>query len=188
MARDYVKKGKPASRAKRGAKSAPPPPPAPSKKPKAFIFVFLVIGILAGFGYFLWSIKDRAPDSAEPVQNTQPKQAKPKPLPKIPEEKWEYVKELENKEVEVDVPEREDGPKRPYQMQCGSFRSEQQANVMKAQIAFAGLESIIKRTEGNNGVWYRVVLGPYNTKRDAEADRHRLQDIKINSCQIWYWT
>ena len=187
MARDYVKKGKPASRAKRGAPAAPPPPP-PAKKPKALIFLVLVVAIIGGFAYFLWSIKDRAPNETVNQSVVEKPQNKQKPLPKIPEEKWEYVKELENKQVEVDVPEREDKPKRPYQMQCGSFRNESQANAMKAQIAFAGLESIIKRTEGQNGVWYRVVLGPYNYKRDAEADKHRLQDVKINGCQIWYWT
>ncbi|WP_440905490.1 SPOR domain-containing protein [Catenovulum sp. SX2] len=187
MARDYVKKGKPASRAKRGAQAAPPPPP-PSKKPKALIFLVLVVAIIGGFAYFLWSIKDRAPSEAVNQPAVEKPQNKQKPLPKVPEEKWEYVKELENKEVEVDVPEREDGPKRPYKMQCASFRSEQQANAMKAKIAFAGLESIIQQSEGQSGIWYKVVLGPYDSKRDAEADRHRLQDIKINSCQIWYWS
>lgn len=187
MARDYVKKGKPVSRAKRGTQ-APPPPPVSSKKPQALIFLILVAAIVGGFAFFLWSIKDRAPEITLPDTPIEKPQNKPKPLPKVPDEKWEYVKELENKEVEVDVPEREDGPKRPYKMQCASFRSEQQANAMKAKIAFAGLESTIQQSEGQSGIWYKVVLGPYDSKRDAEADRHRLQDMKINSCQIWYWS
>ncbi|NAW96105.1 cell division protein FtsN, partial [Vibrio sp. V42_P2S4T144] len=33
--------------------------------------------------------------------------------------------------------------------------------------------------------WYRVVLGPYKFKRDAERDRHKLQRAKIEPCAIW---
>ena len=76
----------------------------------------------------------------------------------------------------------------PYQMQCGSFREQTQAEAMKAQIAFVGFGSEIRRTDGNNGVWYRVVLGPYESKRQATADRNRLRQQGINTCQIWNWS
>ena len=76
----------------------------------------------------------------------------------------------------------------PFQMQCGSFRQEQQAESMKAQIAFAGFPSTVRRTEGENGVWFRVVLGPYESRRQATSDRNRLRQQGINTCQIWNWT
>lgn len=175
MARDYVKKGKPAPRKKAVQQPAP-------NRTKIIVLLLLVVILTGSFISFLMSIEGSAPDKepAKPVQSSNDD-----PLPKMPEEKWEYVKELENKTIEVDVPKRDDKPTRPYQMQCGSFRAEGQANTMKAKIAFAGLEAIVKKNSGSNGVWYRVVLGPYPTKRQAEADRHKLQNAKVNGCQIW---
>ena len=82
----------------------------------------------------------------------------------------------------VDIP-KETKPSVPYQMQCGSFRNKDDAESLKANIAFQGLESNVKKT----GTWYRVILGPYERKRLAEKERHKLQRAKINGCQIWLW-
>ena len=73
---------------------------------------------------------------------------------------------------------------RRYLMQCGSFKIFDQADSMRAQMAFVGLEPQIR---GSKSGWYRVILGPYPSKRDAERDRHVLQRAKINSCEIWTW-
>ena len=58
---------------------------------------------------------------------------------------------------------------------------------MKALIAFQGLTAQVRQTQGTKGTWYKVVLGPYDTKRAAERERHALQRAGINGCQIWYW-
>lgn len=179
MAKDYVKKGRPASRNTRKKNT----PKAPEKKQPVLLYV-VAISLVAAFSYGLYAIKDSA---QEPIVEDR-KKVKEKPLPVMPEEKWEYVKELKNKTIEVEVPDRSNEPEREYQMQCGSFRTLAQADTLKARIAFVGLESIVKRTEGKNGVWYRVVLGPYQSKRKAERERHQLQRAKINGCQIWLWT
>ncbi|CAK1782779.1 hypothetical protein VCRA2112O187_14490001 [Vibrio crassostreae] len=50
-------------------------------------------------------------------------------------------------------------------------------------IAFQGISSEIRKKDGSS--WYRVVLGPYKLKRDAERDRHKLQRAKIEPCAIW---
>ena len=90
-------------------------------------------------------------------------------------EKFDYMTLLENKEVKVDLPEpKAEDPAKPapqYQMQCGSFRSADQANEMKVKIALAaGISAQVKRTDGKNGTWYRVVLGPYKGRRAAQTD------------------
>ena len=77
--------------------------------------------------------------------------------------------------------------KGPYKMQCGSFKTEKQANMLKANIAFSGLESTIKTVTGKNGTWHKVFLGPYKRKRKAEKDRHLLKRNKIYGCEIWGW-
>lgn len=152
------------------------------------LLVFILVG---GFAYFLWSIKDSAKDvtpAAEAVKTTtKPAKKDPHALPPKPQEEWTYLEELENKNVEVDVPEPSNKPSQPYQMQCGSFRKESQANEMKARIAFQGLEANVRKVEGSSGVWYKVVLGPYKHKREGERQRHKLQNSGLNGCQIWLW-
>ncbi len=72
-------------------------------------------------------------------------------------------------------------------MQCGSFKTLKQAEVLKANIAFAGLSAQISAPVGTNSTYYKVYLGPYEKKRDAEKDKHKLKRNKINYCQIWLW-
>lgn len=105
-------------------------------------------------------------------------------LPKLQEEQWEYIDSLPDFEVEVDTT----GPiesDRQYIMQCGSFRTYERADELKAKLAFQGLESRILISDGKNGTWHRVVLGPYDRKRSAERDRHTLRDANIRGCKIW---
>ncbi|MCU4677324.1 SPOR domain-containing protein [Catenovulum sp. 2E275] len=180
MAKDYARKGKPVTRKKQA------PQPAPKKNKTRFLLLIVLI-VIGGFIAFLVSINGKAPEQVSEHKQTQPTKTE-KPLPKLPKEKWEYVKELENKTIEVDVPERSNEPTRPYKLQCASLRSESQAEALKAKIAFSGFESVVKPTQGTTGMWYRVVLGPFDTKRQAEAARHKLQNNKINGCQISYWT
>ncbi len=106
------------------------------------------------------------------------------PLPKLQEEQWEYIDSLPDFQVEVDTK----GPlesDRQYIMQCGSFRTFERADELKAKLAFQGLESRILKSDGSNGIWHRVVLGPYERKRNAERDRHTLRDANIRGCKIW---
>ncbi|MFQ6371873.1 SPOR domain-containing protein [Shewanella sp. YIC-542] len=175
-------------RQSRGNRKKPQPP----KRPPMLLFL-LVLVLIAGFGYFLWGLKNQ---DAQPLQQTpataQPSIPKAKPkdpnaLPPKPREQWTYQQELENKQVEVDLPAKSNKPSRPYQMQCGSFRKESQAQEMKAVIAFQGLEAQVRKVEGSSGVWYKVVLGPYQSKRKAETHRHELQRAGLNGCMIWFW-
>jgi len=185
--KDYVKasrpKAKPASR--RPARSNKKSASAPRGKP--WLLLIVTFTLISGFIYFLWFLNQQ-PAVKTDVAPTPAKTVKPKDeLPAKPtEEPYQYIKELENKEVKVEVTEQKAGG--PYQMQCGSFRAQQQAESMKAQIAFVGFSSQIRRTEGSNGVWYRVVLGPYESKRQANSDMNRLRQQNINTCRIWNWS
>lgn len=188
--RDYANR-KPASKGRAKAKGGrrKSAQPAPTRFP--VLLSLVTLGLIGGFGYFLWTINDSANDSAPEVvveQVTKPKVQKkdPNALPPKPKEEWTYQQELENKQVEVDIPENT-APTRPYQMQCGSFRKQSQAEQMKAMIAFQGLEAQVRKVEGSSGIWYKVVLGPYDRKRLAEKHRHVLQRGGLNGCQIWFW-
>ena len=182
--KDYVKASRPKAKPTRG-RATKGQGKTPAAKP--WLLIAVTSMLVAGFVYFLWFLNQQKPLPAA-VEPATTKNVKKDDLPAKPtEEPYQYIKELENKEVTVEVtqPAESQGP---YQMQCGSFRAEHQAEAMKAQIAFVGFSSQIRRTEGSNGVWFRVVLGPYESKRKATADMNRLRQQNINTCRIWNWT
>lgn len=63
-------------------------------------------------------------------------------------------------------------------IQCGSFRNTDQAESVRAQLAFGGIESRI--TSG--GGWHRVLLGPYASRSAAEKMIRRLQGNGMSGC------
>lgn len=151
------------------------------KQPKQgfpFIASFVALLLVGFIAYFVFAV-EKPPEKPKHQQKTIIKE---EVLPEKPQPKWDYVDTLKTKEVVVDIP-KEIKSSVPYQMQCGSFRNKDDAESLKANIAFQGLESTVKKT----GSWYRVILGPYERKRLAEKQRHKLQRAKINGCQIWLW-
>lgn len=153
---------------------------------KVKLIGLLTLCIISGFAYLLWSIKDNESAPIEsPTAAIEKKQEIKTSLPTPPKEKWAYRKELADKEIEVGQYKVKQGG--PYKMQCGSFRTLKQANVLKANIAFAGLTAQVGKSVGKKSTYYKVFLGPYVKKRDAEKDKHKLKRNKINYCQIWLW-
>ncbi len=191
--RDYVSRGRsPQKGPKRGPakksqanKQVRQKSDASSATALPWVRLVVVVVLLVGFVFFLWSIKDSADQKIDAPVPTQSVKSKDD-LPELPEEEWEYIKSLPGYEVEVDVAEQEKSDKR-YLMQCASFRTRAQAEEMKATIAFQGLESQIRPSSGANGDWFRVILGPFESKRDAERAKHTLRKVNISTCQIWFW-
>lgn len=161
---------------------------APPKKAFPFLLVSLAILLVGSFAFGLWYVKHHAdPEKVKLAQNPQGKSSKPAleekaELPKAPD----FIKEMKEHEIKVEVKEIEQGG--PYQLICGSFRVYEQAEELKAKIAFSGLTSEVRRLEGKNGVWYRVRLGPYDTKRLAESDKNRIKRAKIMGCNVYDWS
>lgn len=173
--RDYVKRGRANKQTKKVEKPAFP-----------WVNVSVALLIIAGFIFVLWEIKDNAPEPT--VEEDLPEVVATEledDLPELPEEEWEFIRTLPGYEVEIEATE--EAETRRYIMQCGSFRSVDQAEEMRAQIAMAGLESIVRPSDGSNGRWYRVMLGPYDSRRAAERNRHTIRDVGIRTCQIWFW-
>jgi cell division protein FtsN len=179
---DYVSRSQNKKKSPYKAKAAP----APTFTLKLKLTLLLVIVLIGGFGYGLWSIKDNKPQPVpEEVSQGITKTTTEKSLPTPPKEKWAYVDDLKSKEVEVG--QYEVKIKGPYKLQCASFRTLKQAEVLKATIAFTGLTSKIGSAKGSSGTWYKVFLGPYPRKRQAEKDKHKLTSNNINGCKIWLW-
>ena len=181
---DYVSRPQNKNKKKSPYKNKAAPQPVFTLKLK--LVLLLVISLIGGFSYALWSIKDNTPQiSPEITIKDIPQTVQENVLPDPPKEKWDYVDNLKSKEVEVG--EYEVKNKGPYKMQCGSFRTEKQAEVLKATIAFTGLTAQVSESKGQKGIYYKVFLGPYARKREAEKDKHMLKNNNVNRCQIWLW-
>lgn len=178
--RDYVKRGRGTNNKKAPARKKQP------SRGKPWRSGLLAIVLVSGFGYGLYTLSND-PEPPEPtVTQTATKVSKPKSsekvLPPPPEERWDYVDSLPKREIEVEAKELQVS-KIPYVMQCGAYKQQGQAEERKVNIAFQGLNSkVVKRP---NSSWYRVVLGPYTTKREAVRDQHKLQRAKIEPCMIF---
>ena len=177
--KDYARQGRPAPR--RHPQHAEPP----RSKRHLWVGLVLALGAIGAFGYFLYTINGAAEKAPKATTASKPA-TKTASLPPKPVPKWQYEKDLKEKEVVVDVPEQPEST-RQYRLQCGSFRTQSQADSLKARIAFQGMESTLKRVTGSKGTWYQVILGPFERKRLAEASRHKLARAKINHCKIYYW-
>jgi cell division protein FtsN len=186
--KDYVARGR-----SNNSKKKPTPPPPKASLP--WLRIVITLTLVTGFSYFLWSIKgsvpEKLPDSPNSSAISTANSAKQAPskkntLPDIPQEEWEFIRSLPEYTVEIEQKQQAQPIVRRL-MQCGSFRKEAQAQELRANIAFQGLEAQVKASAGTSGVWYRVILGPYDSKRTAEKDRHTLQRAKINGCKIWNW-
>ena len=78
--KDYVARG-------RSKKQAPPPP----KRLLPWIRIVVTVTLVAGFSYFLWSIKGTAPENtSNDGAVTEQIQSKEDTMPDIPEEEWEF--------------------------------------------------------------------------------------------------
>ena len=66
-------------------------------------------------------------------------------------------------------------PVASYIVQVGAYQQVQEADQTKALLALQGISSTIQRiTKEGQGVWFRVIVGPYGTAPEAQAARSRL--------------
>jgi len=71
-------------------------------------------------------------------------------------------------------------------MQCGAFRSADQAASMKLRLSQQGQAAHIQQTQTATGTWHKVVLGPFASRADAERKKAELQSRHmVDSCTLW---
>lgn len=82
------------------------------------------------------------------------------------------------KETEAPKQTSEKKDERRWMVQCGSFKGAEQAETVRAQLAFEGFDS---RITTNNG-WNRVVIGPVKGKENADGTISRLKVAGHTNC------
>lgn len=115
-----------------------------------------------------------------------PRKEAPEPEPKVKLDYHEVLPNIDEVMSESD-PVADDEPvkQRPdhrYVLQAGSYRSEQDAESMKAKLALAGFEPVIQRVEiRSKGTFYRVRLGPYQSRRKMLLHKKQLARRGVNA-------
>ncbi|MGP4844815.1 SPOR domain-containing protein [Marinobacter sp. 1Y8] len=204
MSRDYAKK----SNTSRAATSRPPgrkKPAAPARK-KAnrpspsrqsgglsirWILSLALVGGFVGFIAYLNSMPK--PDTGQQAATEAPAKTttastKGKQAEKPPKQKqaFQFYEMLPESEVVAPKVEAYDpGPtaaqrKYRYVIQTGSFRGRDDAERQRAQIAFQGLQAKIDEINLDSGsVWFRVNIGPYDSRSKMNSAVDKLVRINI---------
>lgn len=111
-----------------------------------------------------------------PPHNTQQRttqsatQPQPKPAP--------VTREPEPAKQTAAAPQEKPKDEKRWMVQCGSFKGSEQAETVRAQLAFEGFDS---RITTNNG-WNRVVIGPIKGKENADGTLNRLKIAGHGNC------
>ena len=188
MAKDYAKKTKKRNSASRFDNEIP------SKTIPAWIWLIVGLssGLVISYTVYYQLLKPKAAPviSAKKEVPSAKSRYQAVPAEESPDSDFSYHNALESKVVEVpdqnSIQTSKNATIKTYVMQCGSFQNSTSAESLKARIAMNGFTANINATKENSGeLWYRVTLGPYESKRTAERERHQLERNDINHCQIW---
>jgi len=109
---------------------------------------------------------------AQPYQDlvqTPPHTQQTKPVAPVTREPEQVKRAVEPQEKKDD---------KRWMVQCGSFKGSEQAETVRAQLAFEGFDS---RITTNNG-WNRVVIGPLKGKENADNTISRLKIAGHGNC------
>ncbi|WP_191602166.1 SPOR domain-containing protein [Marinomonas algicola] len=203
------------SQPKKGAtrKSAPAKPPA---KNKIRWWLWLFILLLAGAFIFglaqLSKVQPPAsqkmsiqpsssavepqkavPKKVEPKKPEPAKNAQTKPAATAPKkDNFEFYQILQDSKVDTShVDAYQSTPRGEqdflYMIQAASFRSNSDADRMRAKLILLGLNASIRQTTGKDGrPWFRVVLGPYESRSKMNRAQDKLvsQDIQSYTYRI----
>lgn len=72
-----------------------------------------------------------------------------------------------------------------YVLQAGSFRSEADAEKMRATLLLAGLPNVhTDKSEGTNGIWYRVRVGPFDNRPKLNKAQDKLARMRISAMKV----
>lgn len=173
------------------------------------LLIGLILGFIIGFASHWWfadtfsnakelvahaksvgSGKDEPETKPATKVDKKAADSKYKPLKVDPqtEAEWSFHELLEEKVDSTPNAPKTNGSTtgKSYVMGCAAFGAQEKAESMKAQIAFAGLQAEVKPVTNKAGArLFRVQLGPYANKTAAEADKKKLADAGITTCQIW---
>ena len=71
-----------------------------------------------------------------------------------------------------------------YFVQAGAFRTQADADAQRAKLAMLGLEARVSEREQNGRTVFRVRVGPFAKRDDAEQLKAKLNDLTVESALV----
>lgn len=168
MARDYAKLRSTAPKRAAGRKPAAAAKKTRSSSPPSSPWRWYGSGLLSGFFLsFLLYMGTLPQDSDKTVEGT-PTAAEAVPAAP-PKPRFDFYNLLPEQQIEVNVDPAEVTRTRAttsseaYLLQTGSFKQKEDADRRRAELLLLGLEPSIQEINGDNGLWFRVYLGPFDS-------------------------
>ena len=172
----------------------------------------LAIGLFIAFIVYLDKQPENDKDFGTAVQQELEKlkqQANKEPAESAKVDKKKEIREKKEQkfnfytilpELEVLIPESETRPPevkskttttsnssnntKQYVLQVGSFQNLNDAEKLKANLAFLGLEANIQRVTVNKQAWHRVRTGPYQDRQQLYKNQKLLKQNDIDSISM----
>ena len=118
----------------------------------------LLLGVI-GFAWLTNHSTTAVTDAAEESQIEDVDNAKPR---------FDFYTVLPSQTLDltsdVEPPDLNSGNSDLYVLQAGSFRAQKDADRRRGELVLLGLNPTIEQTTGDNGAWYRVYLGPFESR------------------------
>ena len=125
-----------------------------------------------------WLLQSDKPDSQQVAEIEQ--------TPKLEYRFPELLEEAEvqsNPDIYAPPAQDPDVVPRSYHIQAASFRDVADANELRANLILKNLPAAVDATQVNDRPWFRVVVGPFGRK--VEADRAMTEMRKMLLTPIW---
>ena len=161
-----------------------------NKKEKASVpaWVWLFTGTVTGL--FIAGLVYLAGLTPEEVEAVAPKPDKPQSSDRTREKpRFDFYERLKETEVEHQSgPEPESGvPSQEsvlYVLQAGSFRGQEEADGLRAELLLLGLDATIEPFQNRGDTWHRVMVGPFESRQQADEAKASLVSQGIDPLML----
>ena len=177
MARDYASGRNP-------ARKKPARKPAASKRRKSgsgaqsdahplkWYGAGVITGVFLSFMVYLGTLPAEVATGESAASAEEAQEAAPRP-------RFDFYTLLPEQTIDVEVDPAEvtapregaSATREVYVLQAGSFRQREDADRRRAELLLLGLQPEIEETSGDNGRWFRVYLGPFDSRSKMSKAR-----------------
>lgn len=169
MAQDYAKKRKTSGGQKKPATRKRKSPSKPSREPASALRWYsagVITGVILCFLMYLGTLPadPGTPGAAAEADLAAAIETGP------PKPRFDFYTLLPKQTIDVEVDPGEIAKTRTiattelYILQAGSFRQREDADRRRAELLLLSLNPKVEETSGDNGRWYRVYVGPFESR------------------------
>ena len=128
----------------------------------------VLTGVFLSFIGYLGTLPDPAVSATETGTPEQPEVVIQRPrfdfYTNLTQESIDEVQDQVEPAADVRKPPTATELPEPYLLQAGSFRQHDDAERRRAQLLLLGLAPVIEEISSSNGIWFRVYLGPFESR------------------------